>query len=251
MSCESEAINGKKQGPPPIKSVLDRRLAISIINYALLAFVDQTLSVLVPLVYSSKPSLGGLNFSSFTIGIVLGVWGVVNGLFNICFVPSLIRRFGIKRLFIVATISMLVSMLMFIGINTVGQQAPNDDAIVGGKAWAVIVVQLLCWVPVFMGYSKLPSIYLYQRAYFFNHSFPYLACIFVFINEGVDDYSRGTVNGLAQMSVSTVRAIAPISASSLSAATMQSNLAGGNMAYIVLTVVPLVSIFMAFQLHNK
>ena len=75
--------------------------------------------------------------------------------------------------------------------------------------------------------------------------------IFVFINHRVPANSRGTLNGLAQMTVSVMRALAPSIAASLFAVSLEQNIAGGNMVYIVLCIVTVANICASFQLPNQ
>ena len=74
--------------------------------------------------------------------------------------------------------------------------------------------------------------------------------IFVFINQGAPADARGTLNGLAQMTVSLTRALAPSTAASLFAVSLERNIAGGNLVYIVLCIMTIASICASFQLPN-
>ena len=108
----TKAMLEKTKGPT-LRSLLVRRIVIAIINYALLAFFEQCLSILLPLMYSTSLNLGGFGFNTFTIGIVLGLWGVANGLFSIVAFPRLLRKFGYKRLYIASAVSSLLCAAMF------------------------------------------------------------------------------------------------------------------------------------------
>ena len=135
---------------PTLRSLLVRRVIVSIVNYAFLAFIDQCLVVLQPLMYSSSISLGGLGFSSFTIGIILGVWGVINGIISIFAFPKILRRFGVRRLYIVAFASYLVCLAAFPIMSALAKRSGTADA----KVWTVLIFQLTFNVLAYMGYGE-------------------------------------------------------------------------------------------------
>lgn len=79
----------------------------------------------------------------------------------------------------------------------------------------------------------------------------HIGCIFVFINEDVEDNARGTINGLAQMTVSLMRSFGSIIPSALLSVSLQNNLIDGNLGYILLCMLAAGGIFVALQLPKK
>ena len=75
--------------------------------------------------------------------------------------------------------------------------------------------------------------------------------VFVFINDGAPSDARGTLNGLAQITVSLMRAFASLIAASLFAASLEKNIVGGNLVYIFLCVIASGNVYASFQLPNK
>ncbi|KAF4596829.1 hypothetical protein EYR40_007482 [Pleurotus pulmonarius] len=71
-------------------------IVFSLINLAFLAFADQSIQVILPLSFSTPTSLYGLAFPPYTIGVTLGLFGLLNGLYQIFILPLLTRRFGFK-----------------------------------------------------------------------------------------------------------------------------------------------------------
>lgn len=63
------------QAPIPTERLLTKRTVIPLINIAYLAFVQQSVAVLTPLVLSTSIEHGGLGMDPYEIGIVLGIWG--------------------------------------------------------------------------------------------------------------------------------------------------------------------------------
>lgn len=140
----------EKSKPPTLRSLLVHRTVIIIINYALLAFSEQCLGILLPLMYSTSLTLGGFGFSSSTIGIVLGMWGVVNGMFNIFAFPRLLRRFGFKRLFVVSAVSSLLCSAVFPVMSYLAKHSESVDA----KIWIILIIQLALYVLAYMGFGE-------------------------------------------------------------------------------------------------
>ncbi|KAG8750810.1 hypothetical protein FRC11_010034 [Ceratobasidium sp. 423] len=61
-------------------------------------------------------------------------------------------------------------------------------------------------------------------------------------------HSRGTVNGLAQMVASASRAVGPAMATSLFAFSVKSNILGGNLVWLVFSLVALMGVVSAYQI---
>jgi hypothetical protein len=135
---------------PTLLSLLVPRVVVAIVNYAFLAFIDQCMVVLQPLMYSSSITLGGLGFSSFTIGIILGVWGIINGIISIFAFPKVLHRFGVRRLYIVAFASYLVCLAAFPVMSVLAKRSGSVDA----KVWAILILQLTFYVLAYMGYGE-------------------------------------------------------------------------------------------------
>lgn len=133
-----------------LRSLLIRRIVIAIICYAFLAFIDQCMVVLQPLMYSSSVSLGGLGFSSLTIGLIEGVWGIFNGLFSVFAFPRLVRIFGARSLFIASFSCYLVCFAAFPIMGVLSHKSGR----VGGAVWAVLIVQLGAYMLAYMGYGE-------------------------------------------------------------------------------------------------
>jgi len=222
-AAHAAPVNSKR---PTLRSLLVRRVVVSIINYAFLAFIDQCLVVLQPLMYSSSIPLGGLGFSSFTIGIAMGVWGTINGVFSIFAFTKILDKFGVRRLYIVSFASYLVCFGAFPVMSSLAKRS----GVVGGIVWVILVLQLTFYVLAYMGF----------------------ACILLYINDGAPRSALGAVNGLAQMIASIMRALAPSTASSLfsvSLLTQQHDVVlRGNMVYLVLCAITLVGVTASFQL---
>jgi hypothetical protein len=227
---------------PTLRSLLIRRVVITIINYAFLAFIDQCLVVLQPLMYSSSIHLGGLGFSSFTIGIIMGVWGVINGVISIFAFPKVLRKFGVRKLYIAAFGSYFVCLAAFPVMSAFVKQSGSVDS----KVWTILILQLTFYVLAFMGYGEFVAA-LFRWARISCST----GCIFLYINDGAPRSALGALNGLAQMTASTMRALAPSTASSLFSVSLQRDVVRGNMVYMVLCAITIVGMYASCQLPRS
>lgn len=138
------------QPPPPLRSLMTRSVIIPLINYALLAFVDQCCNVLSPLVYATSIPYGGLGLSSFTIGIIMSVLGIILGCASAIFFPKLLRTIGIYKLYTISFPCYLVIIAAFPFMNVLAKRAGHVD----GRVWVVLVVQLSCYTLASMSWSE-------------------------------------------------------------------------------------------------
>lgn len=109
-------------------------------NFGILLFTETSYLVLIPLMYTTSIPNGGLGFTPFEVGTILGVWGVCNFLYQAFVVSRVIRRFGPKKVHIFGYTCHLIGFSMYIVLNMVARARGGVDWIV----WALIVVQFAC-----------------------------------------------------------------------------------------------------------
>jgi hypothetical protein len=90
--------------PLPLRALLTRPVVISVMNYCVIALLDSTAGTLIPLVWSSSVELGGLGMSPASIGLWVGGYGFINGIFQFVTFQRLVRRFGPRRIFITSVL---------------------------------------------------------------------------------------------------------------------------------------------------
>ncbi|KAI0671932.1 major facilitator superfamily domain-containing protein [Trametes maxima] len=199
----------QEERPVTLRSILVPRVLYPILNYGFVSLIDQAVTVLVPLMYSTSIELGGLGFDPFTIGVVQGVGGFVIGIVQIFTFPYMHRKFGSKRLYIGSYITYIVVFAMFPLNSFVTRRAGRVTA----ATWALVVAQYVTYVGSYMTWG----------------------CIFIYISDAAPTKNAlGLTNGLAQTTASIVRAIAPSLASSLFSLTLERHLAAGTLVYWVL-----------------
>jgi len=82
--------------PLPLRDLLTREVLVSSANYALLALVDMSFRTLQPLFLSTPIAIGGLGLEPPTIGTVMSVYGILNGVFTVFFFSRLTVYFGAR-----------------------------------------------------------------------------------------------------------------------------------------------------------
>lgn len=95
---------------------------ISIANYMSLALLDISLNALLPLFLHTPIPMGGLGLGPMRIGYVMGVYGTGTGAFQLLFFSKLVRRFGIRPVFIMCIATFIPAFLTFPFISLVAKQ---------------------------------------------------------------------------------------------------------------------------------
>ncbi|KAF5379659.1 hypothetical protein D9615_005771 [Tricholomella constricta] len=206
---ELPSIKGDANAPPPFRTLLVPQVMTPQMVYMVLAFVDMSSQILLPLVYSTSIPVGGLGLDPYHIGIILSVFGFVNAIVQLTMLGRLIRRFGPRNVYFVAQISYVVNIGLYPFLIHFARQAGRVDS----KVWVVIVAQLV---------SRL------------TNGMAWGAIQIIIVDSAPTKAALGAVNGMAQALGSVSRSIGPSVASSLFSITLERNLAGGNMVYLVL-----------------
>ncbi|EKM78039.1 hypothetical protein AGABI1DRAFT_42398 [Agaricus bisporus var. burnettii JB137-S8] len=207
----------------PLKDLLTRPLLIALANHAFLAFLDQAHQAILPLMYSTSISLGGLSLRPRDIGLVMGVWGAFNAVLQIVFFSRIMKWLGPRTMYITCFSALLVTFSAFPVLNMLSKTTGSTNAMV----WITICFQMTFYVAVFMGYG---SIFMYVTA------------------SAPNKRSLGATNGLSQMTVSIARAIGPALSTSLFSYSVQKNILGGYGVYLCMTVLSLLGLLLAVRL---
>lgn len=126
------------RSPPGFRDLLIPSIITLNINYAILCFLEQCIQVLIPLMYSTSISLGGLGFSPYMIGLIMSVWGICNGMIQVAAFASIRKLVGHRNLYVLGLSSYIVSLAAFPLMNILARREGRVDAWV----WTVLVVQL-------------------------------------------------------------------------------------------------------------
>ena len=139
------------QKPPPLRSLLTRPVLISIVNYAMISLLQMPSLALIPLIWSTPVKFGGLDLSPASIGLCMSAFGCMDGIFQFTVFPRVVRRFGLRRVFVTCIAACAVVIIMFPVENLMLRRAIGGSTM---TVWPLIFVQLLSNSTLRMGYSK-------------------------------------------------------------------------------------------------
>ncbi|KAF8886152.1 major facilitator superfamily domain-containing protein [Infundibulicybe gibba] len=211
--------------PVAFRKLLVYPVLISISNYMTLAFLNIMLGALLPLFFSMPIEFGGLGFKPSTIGYTLGTYGLGNGIFQALFFARIVRRFGIRGIFVGGTMSFIPIFLLFPVMSAVAQRSGVNIIV-----WLIIVLVLSLMSLVGMAFG----------------------CIFMYVTaSSPNKHSLGATNGLAQTSVSLAQALGPVISTSLFALSVERNILGGYAVYVVLLAISCLATRLAVCLPEK
>ncbi|KAF8896544.1 member of major facilitator superfamily multidrug-resistance, DHA1 sub-family, partial [Infundibulicybe gibba] len=208
--------------PLPLRLLLTPRVIIAAGNYAFLSLVDIAYRAIQPLFLSTPIELGGLGLPPPTIGNLLSIFGILNGIFQVFFFAGIHDRWGSKKVFIAGIASAIPVFILFPIISHLAQSRGLSTTV-----WTLVILQIVISIPLSLSYGA----------------------IFIFISAASPNRaSLGATNGLSQMSVSIMRAIGPAAANSMFSLSIVKNYLGGYLVYYILVVVVGASILVASRL---
>ncbi|PPR03542.1 hypothetical protein CVT24_007029 [Panaeolus cyanescens] len=209
-----------------LSALMTRPLLITLLNYAFLSFIDMGHVTLVPLIYSTSISLGGLGLDPFKIGVTLGTFGCVNSLVQARVLGPFLRKFGSRKVYMASCASLFVC----IGMYPIMRFFVSRSGQVDGFVIACIVIQLSFQMMISMAYGAVQV---------------------TLVENTPEEGGMGTVNGVGQMVASAMRSISPTFASSLYSITLQKGYMGGNMVFYVLLILSIIGFRLSFLIPEK
>jgi hypothetical protein len=126
---------------------------MSITNYAMLALLDMSAMALVPLVWSTPIEMGGLDFSSTSIGLWLSAYGCLNAVIQFVFFPRTVGRLGPGRVVLMSVAVFLIIYSMFPLENLAARHAIRGGGTTAA-IWPLVVFHLVSICIVDMGFSE-------------------------------------------------------------------------------------------------
>jgi len=146
-------------------------VVISIANYMALAFLNISTNALLPLFFHMPIDMGGLDLGPVTIGYVMGIYGFGTGMFQVLFFAKIVRRWGIRRVFVISMATFIPVFMMFPFISLLAKSY--------GVFWGV-------WIMVF---TMLVILFFMDTAYG-EDDFPFSRHETVQLTSSRDDFSR-------------------------------------------------------------
>ena len=134
--------------PLPLRQLLVPRVIVAAGNYAFLAIVDITLRAVQPVFYSTPIELGGLGLDPQVIGMIMSLYGIVNGLTQIFLFGKIHDRFGTKRVYMTGLASVLPVFGLFPIINEFARLEGLSSTV-----WALTIGQALLSIIINFAYG--------------------------------------------------------------------------------------------------
>lgn len=138
-----------REAPIPLRELLTPQIVIPAVNYTILNALHVS-STTIQLLFLAMPvAIGGLGLKPLYVGYILGVYGLVNSLFQALVLGRVVRRFGPKRVFICAMTAFVPIFALPPVMNNYVKQWGFD-----GIVWVLLGSQLLCSFVMELGYGK-------------------------------------------------------------------------------------------------
>ncbi|KAG6853282.1 hypothetical protein C0991_005504 [Blastosporella zonata] len=137
------------EAPVPFKGLLIPQVLTPLLVYTTLAFINISLHVLLPLMYSTSIAVGGLGFDAYRIGVIMGIFGCATACVQFFLLAKLVRRFGPRNVVALAQLSYVVNIAFYPALNFFARRAGKVD----GTVWAIVVAQLVSRLPAGMGWG--------------------------------------------------------------------------------------------------
>lgn len=246
-----EPHESKSRAPPhadnqiPLRALFVPPVIISISNFGILCLLEIAFRALQPLFYATPIEHGGLGLSPATIGILMALFGTIDGIFEAFYFAKLVKRWGPKRLYIAGIVSFVPLFGLLPVINSLARRWEYASI----ALWVVLFIQLPLFIIMDIAFSKISL-----QPCSVMHLHPYLptGCMFMFIAAAAPNpYSVGTTNGLSHVVASSVRAIGPALATSLFSLTMENNWLGGYAVYAILATIAIIGCYVANYLPRE
>ncbi|KAJ1299323.1 hypothetical protein OPQ81_011041 [Rhizoctonia solani] len=217
--------DSRKEHVPSLKEIMRiPYLRKILVSYGFMAYVTMAINAVMVLWLYTPVKIGGVGFNSAEIGTTLALSGLFGTAMSVVIFPPLERRVGVLYLYRFGMVMQVANILMF--------PLGHIFAIVGGKRGAYLGTGFMLVVRGIGGMVFVCNMLLVTRS---------APC----------GRSRGTVNGLAQMVASASRAVGPGVATSLFAFSVKSEILGGNLVWLVLSLVALLGVAFAYQIPNE
>ena len=224
----------------PVWSLLTRPVILAVLNYGLLAILEISLQVLLPIFLATS-----LHFAPSSIGLVMGIMGIVNGVVQLSLFVPLHNRFGSRNLF---TLGLCSLGAIFATFPFILRAYTENGERLGFTVYALITLQMVLCPIEQMSFSKSDNDTLCTLA---NTALPDVIFLYVQASSPTKE-TLGVINGISQTVASIARAIGPASATSLYALSMQrQDISGGYLVYYVLGVLSLISMGISRKLPSE
>ena len=143
--------------PLPLRALLTKAVVVSVANYGMIGLLEMMAGALIPLVWSTPVEFGGLSMSPASLGLWMAGYGFLNGIVQFVAFPPVVRRLGLRLVFIASVFCFFPIYLIFPFENLAIQLSSGG---MNPAAALLIVLQLSALSFADMGFSELPNLIL-------------------------------------------------------------------------------------------
>lgn len=139
-SVEGETLLRSSEKPVSFRELLVAPVLVATGSYAAFALVDMAFRTMLPLYLSTPITMGGLDLDPSSIGTILAIIGIGNGVAQMLLFTWIHGCLGAKRLFLATSLSYLPAIALLPTANWVAREYGVNRLV-----WCLIGVQsLLC-----------------------------------------------------------------------------------------------------------
>ena len=179
---------------------------------------------LQPIFLSTPVELGGLGLDPPVIGTIMSFFGILNGIFTVFFFARMTDYFGAKGVFLMGMSAAVPCFSLFPLISFLARNSIERTGGLGMEVWVTVGIQVALSVLICLCYGtsalgvQIDSLFISLPPPLTRASAGRLyisGAVFIFIAAAAPNRaSLGATNGVAQLSVSIVRAVGPALVSS-------------------------------------
>lgn len=243
--------------PLPLRSLLTRDVLVASANYWFLSLVKISFRALQPIFLSTPIELGGLGLDPPMIRTIMGSFGILNGVISVFLFSRMTDYLGVKAVYLMGVTAAVPCFSLFPVINYLAYSSIAHTGNLGTEVWIAVEAQVVLSVFVALAFGmfiserlKLLSISLINVAWVVYIT----GAVFIFIAAASPNRaSLGATNGLAQLSVSIMRAIGPAVVSSVYSLSInkEHHYMNGGLVYYVTVVLSLGAIWVGSLLPKR
>ncbi|KAJ3756035.1 major facilitator superfamily domain-containing protein [Lentinula raphanica] len=196
-------------------------------SLALLSSLDTSLSVLIPITYTTSVENGGLGLTAMQVGSLLSIGGAASLVFSATCIRPLVRYFGVWKMHFVGMSTLLVGFTSIIMASLAAKRAGYADRL----TWMFIIIQYASYIILPVAFSKT---------------------VFMFVVNGAPSKDAlGTTNGVVQSARTLARTIAPVCVMSLFSISKEYNILDGQLSYAVCLLITVCGLRNIFKLPRE
>jgi hypothetical protein len=139
---------------------LTRRLVVTLVNYAVLSFLDSSLYATYPLLLASPITSGGLAFPPKTIGYILGIAALSHGMVQAFCFPSILKRWNTRNIYRTSMMGYMFMYIMMPVMNALARRAGRVTPVI----WVLLILEEVAFFSSYSAYSQLKDCYFVDDA---------------------------------------------------------------------------------------